>query len=483
MTESSEPIHPGKILYEQAMQPLGVSRNKLARDIDVPVGRISDIVAGKRGVTPDTALRLGKYFGTSAEMWMRFQSDYDLFVARNSEWPNIAPRVRELQPIDPDAVAPVTAMDEHAETAPADDAELRPDVRHADDTPSEAPSDPPVESDDKWWSASLSGTAGDPSSGEIAPDTESPDPSLAASDVLEKTDALEASADDVDLLAEQPPAQRTITLDVRPNGGSDETAEAGPADLAAPEHDASITEQTFEINIHPAAADGGEPTDETDRSVGRRRFTVDVVREATQALEPLIDAPSESEDPGPATLESEPLDEDGLTIEFDEDDLARELPGDAFAEEEVEERKHEYYEPIIARTGTDDFGPLDPPLSGPGLDVAGSTSTVGSADSEPRLEAPTGIGSLTPANWSIALESARRDEPDIKNPATPGPASSDGGAAPATVDHFDVPLPSEFVPAMEGSMPPRSPAETDDPHVSLDIPDPEEARKLYEYDD
>jgi addiction module HigA family antidote len=57
MTKSSQPIHPGILLYEQAMQPLGVGRNKLARDIDVPVGRISDIVAGKRGVTPDTALR------------------------------------------------------------------------------------------------------------------------------------------------------------------------------------------------------------------------------------------------------------------------------------------------------------------------------------------------------------------------------------------------------------------------------------------
>ena len=106
MTESSDPIHPGKILYEQAMQPLGVSRNKLARDIDVPVGRISDICAGKRGITPDTALRLGKYFGTSAEMWMQFQTDYDLFVARRSVWIDIAPRVRELEPIDEGAVAP-----------------------------------------------------------------------------------------------------------------------------------------------------------------------------------------------------------------------------------------------------------------------------------------------------------------------------------------------------------------------------------------
>ena len=72
-----EPKHPGKILFDQVMTPLGVSRNKLARDIDVPVGRISDIVAGKRGVTPDTALRFAKYFGTSAELWLRLQADFD----------------------------------------------------------------------------------------------------------------------------------------------------------------------------------------------------------------------------------------------------------------------------------------------------------------------------------------------------------------------------------------------------------------------
>ena len=447
MTEPSEPIHPGKILYEQAMQPLGVSRNKLARDIDVPVGRISDIVAGKRGVTPDTALRLGKYFGTSAEMWMQFQTDFDLFVARNAEWPNIAPRVREMQPIDPDAVAPVTAMDEHAKAATDADRTSRPDVRPAGDAPGEAPTDATVESDDKWWSASLYDAAGDLSSEGIVPDIESPDPSLAAGDVLVVTNALEASADDADPSAKQPPPQRTITLDVRRNGGSAETAE-------------------------------------TARPAGpQRQFTVDVARKATRALEPAIDAPSEPEDPGPATLESALLDEDGVTIEFNEDDLARKLPGDAFAEEEVEEREHEYYAPAIARTGTDDLDPLDPPLAGPGLDEAASSSAVGSAGFEPATEAPTGIGALTPANWSSALESARRDDPDFKDPETPGPASSDGVAAPETVDHFDVPLPSEFEPAMEGPMPPWSPAETDDPHVSLDIPDPEEARKLYEYDD
>lgn len=80
------------------MTPLGVSRNKLARDIDVPVGRISDIVAGKRGVTPDTALRFAKYFGTTAELWLRLQADYDLYVARTTTWRDSEPKVAEFEP-------------------------------------------------------------------------------------------------------------------------------------------------------------------------------------------------------------------------------------------------------------------------------------------------------------------------------------------------------------------------------------------------
>ena len=78
------------------MKPLGISRNQLARDIDVPVGRISDITNGKRGITADTALRLAHYFGTDAELWMGLQADYDLHVARMTTWPAIAPRVRVM---------------------------------------------------------------------------------------------------------------------------------------------------------------------------------------------------------------------------------------------------------------------------------------------------------------------------------------------------------------------------------------------------
>lgn len=108
MTDS-QPKHPGKILFDQVMTPLGVSRNKLARDIDVPVGRISDIVAGKRGVTPDTALRFAKYFGTTAELWLRLQGDYDLHVARTTTWPDAEPKVAEFAPAAGTAPPPAAA--------------------------------------------------------------------------------------------------------------------------------------------------------------------------------------------------------------------------------------------------------------------------------------------------------------------------------------------------------------------------------------
>ena len=109
MTEPA-PKHPGKILFEQVMTPLGVSRNKLARDIDVPVGRISDIVAGKRGVTPDTALRFARYFGTTAELWLRLQADYDLHVVRSTTWPDAEHKVSVFE----------GAADRNVQTTPAD---------------------------------------------------------------------------------------------------------------------------------------------------------------------------------------------------------------------------------------------------------------------------------------------------------------------------------------------------------------------------
>ena len=89
-----EPIPPGEILYEEFMKPLGASINALAREIAVPPNRVSDIVNGKRSITADTALRLGKYFGVSPEVWLGLQADYDLRVARRTTWLKAEPRVR-----------------------------------------------------------------------------------------------------------------------------------------------------------------------------------------------------------------------------------------------------------------------------------------------------------------------------------------------------------------------------------------------------
>ena len=93
------PPHPGYILLLEAMQPLGISRNQLARDLDVPVGRISEITNGKRGITADTALRLGRYFGTNPDIWMRLQAEYDLHVANNTAGAEIIERVRRLKTV------------------------------------------------------------------------------------------------------------------------------------------------------------------------------------------------------------------------------------------------------------------------------------------------------------------------------------------------------------------------------------------------
>jgi antitoxin HigA-1 len=82
VTRRLEPIHPGEILEEDFMRPLRLSANALAKRIDVPVTRISEMVRGRRGVTADTALRLARFFGTSPELWLGLQVEYDLRVAR-----------------------------------------------------------------------------------------------------------------------------------------------------------------------------------------------------------------------------------------------------------------------------------------------------------------------------------------------------------------------------------------------------------------
>ena len=89
-----DPISPGEILLEDFMRPLGISINALARGIDVPPNRVSAIVNAKRSITADTALRLGKFFKVSPEIWLGLQADYDLRVAQRSVWPEIEARIR-----------------------------------------------------------------------------------------------------------------------------------------------------------------------------------------------------------------------------------------------------------------------------------------------------------------------------------------------------------------------------------------------------
>ena len=79
------PLHPGEMLREEFMKPLGLSSNALAMELRVPVTRISEIVRERRGITAETALRLARYFNMSAEFWMRLQMDYDLESAADAE--------------------------------------------------------------------------------------------------------------------------------------------------------------------------------------------------------------------------------------------------------------------------------------------------------------------------------------------------------------------------------------------------------------
>jgi addiction module HigA family antidote len=84
------PVHPGEMLREEFMKPLGISINGLALELHVPVTRVSEIVNERRGVSADTALRLARYFGTSADFWMNIQKDYELILARQASSKTIA---------------------------------------------------------------------------------------------------------------------------------------------------------------------------------------------------------------------------------------------------------------------------------------------------------------------------------------------------------------------------------------------------------
>ncbi len=91
-----EPVHPGEVLLEDFMIPLGLSQYRVATDIGVPPLRISEIVRGKRGISADTAMRLARYFGTSAGIWMRLQAQYDLEIAERDHGNEIRAQVPEL---------------------------------------------------------------------------------------------------------------------------------------------------------------------------------------------------------------------------------------------------------------------------------------------------------------------------------------------------------------------------------------------------
>jgi len=90
------PIHPGEILREEFLTPLGMSAHQLALALRVPATRINDIVNQKRGITADTALRLARYFGTSPQYWMGLQNDYDLDVAADALGDRLEVEVRPM---------------------------------------------------------------------------------------------------------------------------------------------------------------------------------------------------------------------------------------------------------------------------------------------------------------------------------------------------------------------------------------------------
>jgi addiction module HigA family antidote len=97
MPKKLRPVHPGEILREEFMKPLGLSMNRMALDLRVPLTRIADIFHERRGITADTALRLGRYFKTSPTFWLNLQTKYDLEVMGGRETDRITRDVRPLE--------------------------------------------------------------------------------------------------------------------------------------------------------------------------------------------------------------------------------------------------------------------------------------------------------------------------------------------------------------------------------------------------
>lgn len=96
MEQSLRPVHPGEVLFEEFLKPMGLSQNRVALDIGVPARRINEIVLQKRSITADTALRLARYFGVSPQFWLGLQKDYELDVAEDAVGERVAREVRVL---------------------------------------------------------------------------------------------------------------------------------------------------------------------------------------------------------------------------------------------------------------------------------------------------------------------------------------------------------------------------------------------------
>ena len=89
-----DPVHPGVVLKRDLLEPLGMSINKLARELHVPANRLSQIIRGKRGISPDTSLRLARYFGFTPEYWLNMQAQHDLEVIRRQSMRQIEKEVK-----------------------------------------------------------------------------------------------------------------------------------------------------------------------------------------------------------------------------------------------------------------------------------------------------------------------------------------------------------------------------------------------------
>jgi len=94
--ERFAPVHPGEILLEEFLKPMGISQYRLAKDIGVPARRINEIVQGKRGISADTALRLSRYFGMTERFWLNLQGRYDLEVEKDRLGERLEQEVRVL---------------------------------------------------------------------------------------------------------------------------------------------------------------------------------------------------------------------------------------------------------------------------------------------------------------------------------------------------------------------------------------------------